>query len=130
MMTGRTDGVVVKSEKTAAREAFFLEFAHAIRDRFKGVPLMVTGGFRTRLGMEAAIRDGGCDLVGLGRPAVLNPLLPRNTIFNGEVSDDDAKVYAKIVAPSWLSSMLGMRSINGAAETVSEHLSASQGSCE
>lgn len=117
MMTGKTD--VTVSEKTAAREAFFIEFAHAIRDRFKGVPLMVTGGFRTRRGMEAAVQDGACDLIGIGRPAVLNPLLPKNTIFNKEIRDEDAKVYAKIVAPSWLSKMLGMRSINGAAETVS-----------
>lgn len=116
-MTGKTDGTV--SEKTAAREAFFIEFAHAIRGRFKGVPLMVTGGFRSRLGMEAAIQDGACDLIGIGRPSVLNPLLPKNTIFNKEIKDEDAKLYAKIVAPSWLSKMLGMRSINGAAETVS-----------
>lgn len=107
------------SERTAAREAFFIEFAHAIRDRFKGVPLMVTGGFRSRQGMEAAIKDGGCDLVGIGRPAILNPFLPKNTIFNKEVKDEAARLYVKSVAPSWLSSVLGMRSIGGAAETVS-----------
>lgn len=107
------------SGKTLAREAFFLEFAHAIRHRFQGVPLMVTGGFRTRGGMEAAVRDGGCDIIGIGRPAVLNPWLPKNTIFNKELVDDDTKVYAKTVAPSWLSRVFGMRSINGAAETVS-----------
>lgn len=101
-----------------AREAFFLEFAHAIRSRFQGVPLMVTGGFRTRKGMEAAIREGGCDMIGIGRPAVLNPLLPKNTIFNKEIADDDAKLYTKTVAPSWLTRVLGLRAINGAAETV------------
>lgn len=110
------------SERTAAREAFFIEFAHAIRDRFKGVPLMVTGGFRSRQGMEAAIKDGGCDLVGIGRPAILNPFLPKNTIFNKEVKDEAARLYVKSVAPSWLSSVLGMRSIGGAAETVSAPL--------
>ncbi|GAB0134274.1 hypothetical protein EsDP_00002653 [Epichloe bromicola] len=117
MMTGQPDKTV--SGGTLAREAFFLEFAHAIRARFKGVPLMVTGGFRTRKGMEAAIRHGGCDMVGIGRPAVLNPWLPKNTIFNKEVGDDDAKLYTKAVAPAWLSRILGIRSINGAAETVS-----------
>ncbi|OAA50272.1 Aldolase-type TIM barrel [Metarhizium rileyi] len=115
MMTGKVNPTV--SERTAAREAFFLEFAHVIRDRFKGVPLMVTGGFRSRQGMEAAIRDGGCDLVGIGRPAIINPFLPKNTIFNAEVDDEQARLYAKNVAPSWLSKVLGMRSVNGAAET-------------
>nr|AHZ63797.1 NADH:flavin oxidoreductase/NADH oxidase [Metarhizium rileyi] len=115
-MTGKVNPTV--SERTAAREAFFLEFAHVIRDRFKGVPLMVTGGFRSRQGMEAAIRDGGCDLVGIGRPAIINPFLPKNTIFNAEVDDEQARLYAKNVAPSWLSKVLGMRSVNGAAETL------------
>ncbi|KAK2592337.1 hypothetical protein QQS21_009956 [Conoideocrella luteorostrata] len=117
MMRVQNSGAV--SEKTAKREAFFLEFAHAIRHRFKDVPLMVTGGFRSRQGMEAAIRDGGCDLIGIGRPSVLNPWLPKNVIFNKEVQDSDATLYAKAVAPAWLSKLLGMRSINGAAETVS-----------
>ncbi|QPH02774.1 hypothetical protein C2857_006991 [Epichloe festucae Fl1] len=115
MMTGQPNKPV--SGRTLAREAFFLEFAHAIRDTFKGVPLMVTGGFRTRKGMEAAIRDGGCDMVGVGRPAVLNPWLPKNTIFNKQLGDDDAKLYTKAVAPAWPSRILGIRSINGAAET-------------
>ncbi|KAG5988464.1 hypothetical protein E4U54_004656 [Claviceps lovelessii] len=116
MMTGQTSEKV--PAKTLAREAFFLEFAHAIRGRFHGVPLMVTGGFRTRKGMEAAIRDGGCDIIGIGRPAVLNPWLPKNIIFNKEIADDDARLYTKSIAPSWLSRLLGMKSIMGAAETL------------
>ncbi|KAK8069733.1 hypothetical protein PG994_006349 [Apiospora phragmitis] len=40
-----------KSERTKAREAFFLEFASAVRSEIGGdVPLMVTGGFRSRGG--------------------------------------------------------------------------------
>ncbi|KHN97120.1 Aldolase-type TIM barrel [Metarhizium album ARSEF 1941] len=116
MMSGKVDPGPLVSERTAAREAFFIEFAHAIRDRFKGVPLMLTGGFRSRRGMEAAIRDGACDLVGIGRPAVLDPQLPKNTIFNKDVNDDEARLYAKRVAPSWLNSLLGIKSIAGSAE--------------
>ncbi|ROW14970.1 hypothetical protein VPNG_03444 [Cytospora leucostoma] len=91
-----------KSDRTKAREAFFIEFAKAIRSRFPQVPLIVTGGFRTRLGMEAALEQAGCDIVGIGRPAVLNPHLPKNTIFNKEVKDEDAKLYARKIEPSWL----------------------------
>ncbi|KAG5920412.1 hypothetical protein E4U42_006203 [Claviceps africana] len=114
MMTGQTNEKV--SARTLAREAFFLEFAQAIRGRFDGVPLMLTGGFRTRKGMEAAIRDGDCDIIGIGRPAVLNPWLPRNTIFNKEIADDEARLYTRAIAPSWLSRVLGLRAINGATE--------------
>lgn len=107
-----------KSDRTKAREAFFIEFAKAIRSRFPQVPLIVTGGFRSRLGMEAALEQGGCDLVGIGRPAVLNPHLPKNTIFNKEIKDEDAKLYARRIEPSWLGK-LAPPAIGAGAESVS-----------
>ncbi|KAL7947126.1 NADH:flavin oxidoreductase/NADH oxidase [Trichoderma barbatum] len=57
---------------TLAREAFFIDFAATIRCKFPQVPFMVTGGFRSRDGMEAAIADGSCDLIGMARPSTLN----------------------------------------------------------
>lgn len=57
---------------TIAREAYFLEYARDIRAVFGGA-LMVTGGFRTRAGMNAALAAGACDLVGLGRPMCSDP---------------------------------------------------------
>ncbi|KAG6364158.1 hypothetical protein INS49_005756 [Diaporthe citri] len=99
-------GFAEKSERTKAREAFFLEFAKAIRHKFADLPLMVTGGFRTRPGMEAAVAEGGCDMVGIGRPAITNPSLPTNIIFNKEVSDDDARLYLKKVQVPWIAKMI------------------------
>ena len=52
---------------TRAREAYFLDYAEAIRKVAK-MPLMVTGGFRSTAGMEAALQEGHCDVIGLGRP--------------------------------------------------------------
>ncbi|EEY23468.1 NADPH dehydrogenase [Verticillium alfalfae VaMs.102] len=106
-----------KSERTKAREAFFLDFAAAIRDQFPDVPLVVTGGFRTRQGMESAVREGGCDAVGIGRPAVLNPSLPVNTVFNKEVDDASAKVYAKKVETPWFLQKIGMKNVGAGIET-------------
>ncbi|KND92471.1 NADH oxidase [Tolypocladium ophioglossoides CBS 100239] len=106
-----------QTASTLAREAFFLDFAKAIREKFSHVPLVVTGGFRTRQGMEAAVREGACDMVGIGRPAVLNASLPKNIIFNAEVKDGAAKVYARRVAVPWIAKKLGMRAIAGGAET-------------
>lgn len=120
-MTGLGQGNNQPSDRTVAREAFFLEFAKSIRQKFRSTPLMVTGGFRTRKGMEAAVREGDCDIVGIARPAVLDPSLPKNTIFNKNLRDEEASIHAKAVPASWLSSTLGMRAINGAAETVSFH---------
>ncbi|MEQ1565706.1 MAG: NADH:flavin oxidoreductase [Myxococcota bacterium] len=56
---------------TRAREGMFLERAERIRARVS-TPLMVTGGFRTREGMEAAL-DAGVDLIGLARPLAVEP---------------------------------------------------------
>lgn len=54
-------------ESTRRREAYFLDYAEHIRAVAK-MPLMVTGGFRSRAGMQAALDEGACDLIGIGRP--------------------------------------------------------------
>jgi hypothetical protein len=51
---GRSEDAVPVRRSTRAREAYFLEYATAIR-RVARMPLMVTGGFRTRAGMAAAL---------------------------------------------------------------------------
>ena len=60
---------------TVAREAYFLEFADKVRAAVK-VPLMVTGGFRTVAGMNAALRSGALDVVGLARLLAIDPDAP------------------------------------------------------
>lgn len=56
------------------------------------MPLMVTGGFRTRAAMEAALTqasvgevagtagEGACDVIGLGRPLCWQPDFPRRLL--------------------------------------------------
>lgn len=119
MFLGTDDEKAVKptSGRTAAREAFFMEFARAIRDNFKDVPLCVTGGFRTRQGMEAALEEGACEMVGLGRPAVLNPALPKNVILNKAVKDEDAKAYARKIEAGAFMKFLGGRAVGAGVES-------------
>ena len=66
----------VKAEKrkasTVAREAYFLDFAEKIRQEVN-CHLMVTGGFRTAVGMNAALDSGACDFVGIARPFAVEP---------------------------------------------------------
>ncbi len=66
-------------ESTRQREAYFLDYAEAIR-KVCDVPLMVTGGFRTRIIMEDAVADGITDLIGLGRPLCTDPDTPRKLL--------------------------------------------------
>ncbi|KAL7949758.1 FMN-linked oxidoreductase [Trichoderma barbatum] len=108
---------VSRSASTLAREAFFLDFAKEIRDRFRHVPLMVTGGFRTREGMEAALREDACDIVGVARPAALNPSLPKNLIFNKEIQNEDARAYSRKTPDMLLAKLLGVKIMSGGAET-------------
>jgi len=116
----------VVSDRTRAREAFFIEFATVIRTAFPDTPLIVTGGFSTRGGMESALASGGCDLVGLGRPAVLNPSLPANVIFNPEVKDQDAVLRRKKIEQSWIAKVLGMQILGAGIDTVINHTSTNE----
>jgi 2,4-dienoyl-CoA reductase-like NADH-dependent reductase (Old Yellow Enzyme family) len=70
-------GAFQKPQKatTVAREAYFLEFAEKVRSAVR-VPLMVTGGFRTAEGMNAALRSGALDLVGVARLLAIDPDAP------------------------------------------------------
>ncbi|MGH8504838.1 MAG: NADH:flavin oxidoreductase/NADH oxidase family protein [Stenotrophobium sp.] len=71
-------------ESTKKREAYFLDYAVAIRKIAK-MPLMVTGGFRTRAAMEAALSADECDVIGLGRPLCTHVDVPRQ-LLSGEMA--------------------------------------------
>lgn len=57
---------------TGCREAYFLEYATLIRTEAR-MPLMVTGGFRSRGAMAAALLSNDTDIVGIGRPLCVDP---------------------------------------------------------
>lgn len=61
-----------RRESTKAREAYFTRYAAAVA-RVATMPLMVTGGFRTRAGMEAALAEGSAHVIGIGRPLCGSP---------------------------------------------------------
>lgn len=64
-----------RKESTIAREAYFLEYAKDIRAATT-MPLMVTGGFRTVDGMNAALASNTMDVVGIARPMCVDPSAP------------------------------------------------------
>jgi 2,4-dienoyl-CoA reductase-like NADH-dependent reductase (Old Yellow Enzyme family) len=74
-LTVKEEGEDKRSESTIKREAYFVEFARAVRD-VAHMPVMVTGNFRGVEGMVAALEGGDLDVVGLGRPLIANPLTP------------------------------------------------------
>jgi 2,4-dienoyl-CoA reductase-like NADH-dependent reductase (Old Yellow Enzyme family) len=98
-------------ESTVARESFFLSFAAEVRARFPTVLLMVTGGFRTRIGMEAALQSSACDMIGIGRPAAVLPGLPKEIILNEAVQDENASVVLERLPVPWLARAVPIKQI-------------------
>ena len=64
-----------KKASSVAREAYFLEFAKKVRATLQ-VPLMLTGGFRSAAGMNAALASGAVDVIGLARLLAIDPDAP------------------------------------------------------
>ena len=69
---------------TIAREAYFLDFAENIRKQVK-CHLMVTGGFRTVAGMNAALDSGACEFIGIARPLAVETDLTDRLIAGQDV---------------------------------------------
>ncbi|RAK81637.1 NADH:flavin oxidoreductase/NADH oxidase family protein [Aspergillus fijiensis CBS 313.89] len=92
--------VAPKSERTLVREAFFLDFARETRQRFPDLVLMLTGGFRTRAGAEAAVQQNVCDIIGLGRPAAIDPDLPRLFLDDGLEEEKARLVLGRVPVPA------------------------------
>lgn len=79
----KDEGVDARPASTKAREAYFVDYSARVRAAAK-MPVMVTGGFRTVAVMEEALARGELDAVGIGRPMLVDPELPKR-ILSGEV---------------------------------------------
>ncbi|KAK3067303.1 hypothetical protein LTS18_001193, partial [Coniosporium uncinatum] len=85
-----------RSSTTRIREAYFTEFAEKVKALGSKVPIQLSGGFRSRTGMADALAGGECQLIGLGRAAVLEPELPIKVLLNEEYDDDGALAKSHI----------------------------------
>jgi tRNA-dihydrouridine synthase len=78
----------VQRASTAAREAYFLEYAEQLREEVS-LPLMVTGGFRTRSAMNDALASGATDVIGIARPFAVVPELAGELVTGSAVEAPD-----------------------------------------
>ena len=101
-VAGRDEDAVPVRASTRAREAYFLDYAAAIR-RVATMPVMVTGGFRSRAGMEAALGAGDCDVIGLGRPLCWRPDAPRRLLARELERIEDLDGRLRLRERGWLS---------------------------
>lgn len=79
-------------ESTKRREAYFLEYAKAIKEVCK-CPIMVTGGFRTSDFIIEALANNELDIIGLARPLSLDPYLT-NKILKGEKVESQVQMLS------------------------------------
>jgi 2,4-dienoyl-CoA reductase-like NADH-dependent reductase (Old Yellow Enzyme family) len=70
-------------ESTKNREAYFLEYAKSIKTAVS-IPIMVTGGFRSKSVMEDALMSSSTDLIGIGRPFIIDPYFPKK-LLSGDI---------------------------------------------
>jgi 2,4-dienoyl-CoA reductase-like NADH-dependent reductase (Old Yellow Enzyme family) len=91
---------------TAAREAYFVDFAKTMRASL-AMPLMVTGGFRTRHAMNAALAQGGADIIGLGRPLCVDTAGPAKLLAGANALDRWENKLRLL--PPWLAFLGGLK---------------------
>ncbi|MDH3201526.1 MAG: NADH:flavin oxidoreductase/NADH oxidase family protein [Myxococcales bacterium] len=107
-----------KAESTRRREAYFLEYARNIREAARGVPLMVTGGFRSVSLMREVIDSGEVDVVGIARPFCVVPDLPnqieKGTLTKLPTPEKERRLGPGIFGPT--SSIRSVRTLNSQAE--------------
>lgn len=83
--------------------ATFIEYARMAKQTVN-TPIVVTGGFRTEEGIEAALSNGDTDLIGLARPLILQPDLPEKLI-NGQMQPIKLRHFS--TGWSWLDHRVG-----------------------
>ena len=90
---------------TDQREAYFLSYAKIIQASLENsvqkVPLMVTGGFRSRLTMVDALKDGELDMIGLGRPLCVDTKTS-SLLISGQISCASAYEVDLKLGKGWL----------------------------
>lgn len=76
---------------TRAREAFFLAFAKKVR-KASTIPLMVTGGFRSRTFCDQVLGENALDVIGFGRPYLLQEDFPGPFLEGKEVGEKPLRI--------------------------------------
>ncbi|GHA09074.1 NADH:flavin oxidoreductase/NADH oxidase family protein [Oceanisphaera arctica] len=70
-------GAVASSDGASGNGPYFLDFARRVK-KVTAIPVMATGGFKTRQQAVKAVESGAVDMVGVARAMALNPYLTRD----------------------------------------------------
>jgi 2,4-dienoyl-CoA reductase-like NADH-dependent reductase (Old Yellow Enzyme family) len=106
------------AQSTLQREAYFVDFAQAMQSAVS-IPLMVTGGFRTRAAMEQALSSGAADVIGLGRPLCYEPGCPRRLLDGA--SDLPRMENTLALLPAWLRFLTRIKTIRAISSFATQY---------
>jgi hypothetical protein len=101
---------------SSPRQALFSRFTTSLLPSLPSPPegpaIMLTGGLHSRPLIASSIKERACDLVGIGRPACLNPTLPGDIILNSNIADEETDLggYDIPGGPFWKRLLGGGRS--------------------
>ena len=95
-----------------------MEYAQKARERFPDKVLMVTGGFRSREGMDLALQSKACDLIGIARPAAVYPKLPKELLLEPKIDRAEAVVELAPVKIPWFVKATGIKPLVAGLITV------------
>lgn len=84
-------------ESTLKREAYFLDYAEKVRSLID-TPLVVTGGFRSSEGMQAALDTGAMDFIGIARTTAIDPDFPNKLMADKNHRQDLRKLTTGVAA--------------------------------
>ncbi len=105
------------ARSTMAREAYFVDFAKAMREHLS-IPIMVTGGLRRREVMAHVLETGGADMIGLGRPLCIDTDGPKALLQGAETLnryEDNLSLLPRWLL--WLTRFNTIRTLNSFATT-------------
>lgn len=105
-----------------SREAYFLETAKQMKAAID-IPVMVTGGVRARATAMAALETAAADLLGFGRPFIVDPMFPakllRGDIDSAPAPERDfppAETLPNAAVLNWFCDQLAQRGESGAPD--------------
>ena len=103
------------ARSTMAREAYFVDFAKAMRDSLS-IPIMVTGGLRRSEVMAHVLKTGAADMIGLGRPLCMDTDGPKALLQGAETLnryEDNLSLLPRWLL--WLTRFNTIRTLNSFA---------------
>ncbi|SLM37238.1 nadph dehydrogenase [Lasallia pustulata] len=112
---GWLDKMALDKVLRTPKEMTIKEIDAVVADWVRGAVVAKEAGFakyfRSRVGMADAIQSGACQLIGLGRTAVLDPDISKSILLNPSVPDDVAFAPSHIVKGQWFAKLIPVKVI-------------------